>query len=402
MADISKIKTLDGTTYDIKDSVARDGKVSSGIMEILNPFAPEQSQKLYIDRLENALYFADKRWIVTGTVTSSTGATTDLSASQIANLFDMGEENMSIPPAGGTLVLTIDFTGNDGTAVFPNYPYGILCMDFYYTAGPQSVSARVYGKHTGSTSFWQTLTVTADPQNTTSQIRYRANQTGMYNMQKLEITVVAKSDSAASLSDVSYYLTRANKDKDMPYVSKLRSENLYYPLSAPSFVGPLTGNASTATKATQDESGNNIKASYASSISISDHTITLKNKNGASLGTVTVPDNNTTYSANTSKLVTTTVPNVTSVGSAPTLGTAIPADDITSWTTNTPTAFSVSGEKLIITSGTAATLSYTAKSIPNVTSVGSAPTLGTAITVATGSLASNGSGGTVATGITAS
>ena len=67
---------------------------------------------------------------------------------------------------------------------------------------------------------------------------------------------------------------------------------------SPEFVGKLTGNADTATsatKATQDESGNNIKASYASSISISDHTITLKNKNGTSLGTVTVPDNNTVY-----------------------------------------------------------------------------------------------------------
>ena len=60
------------------------------------------------------------------------------------------------------------------------------------------------------------------------------------------------------------------------------------------------GSAGSATKATQDESGNNIKASYASSISISDHTITLKNKNGVSLGTVTVPDNNTTYSLSAS------------------------------------------------------------------------------------------------------
>lgn len=150
-------------------------------------------------------------------------------------------------------------------------------------------------------------------------------------------------------------------------------------------------------------------------------------------------DSNTTYTATTSKLVTTTVPNVTSVGSAPTLGTAIPADDITAWsagtlptlgtaipadditawTSNTPTSFSISGEKLTITPGSSATLSYTAKSIPNVTgvgtlpslsytaksipnvtSVGSAPTLGTAITVATGSLAANGSGASVATGIT--
>lgn len=113
-------------------------------------------------------------------------------------------------------------------------------------------------------------------------------------------------------------------------------------------------------------------------------------------------DTNTKYTANTSKLVTTTVPNVTSAGSAPTLGTAIPADDITEWTPNVPTNFVVTGEKLKITVGSAATLKYTAKSIPNVTSAGSAPTFGTAITVATGALASNGSGGTVATGITAS
>lgn len=72
-------------------------------------------------------------------------------------------------------------------------------------------------------------------------------------------------------------------------------QNVTFPakITATSFSGSLTGNASSATKATQDESGNNIKASYASSISISDHTITLKNKNGESLGTVTVPD--TTY-----------------------------------------------------------------------------------------------------------
>lgn len=66
--------------------------------------------------------------------------------------------------------------------------------------------------------------------------------------------------------------------------------------------GDISGSAATATsatKATQDESGNNIKSTYAASFSISDHTITLKNKNGTSLGTVTVPDNNTTYTVDT-------------------------------------------------------------------------------------------------------
>lgn len=50
-----------------------------------------------------------------------------------------------------------------------------------------------------------------------------------------------------------------------------------------------------ATKALKDADGNVIKDTYAASFSISDHTITLKNKSGVSLGTVTVPDNNTTY-----------------------------------------------------------------------------------------------------------
>ncbi len=67
--------------------------------------------------------------------------------------------------------------------------------------------------------------------------------------------------------------------------------------SAQSITTPYATSAGSATKATQDESGNNIKATYANSFSISDHTITLKNKNGSSLGTVTVPDNDTKNTA---------------------------------------------------------------------------------------------------------
>jgi hypothetical protein len=51
----------------------------------------------------------------------------------------------------------------------------------------------------------------------------------------------------------------------------------------------LTGNASTATKATQDESGNNIKATYGASIGISGRTVTLSNKNGTSISTADIP-----------------------------------------------------------------------------------------------------------------
>ena len=72
-------------------------------------------------------------------------------------------------------------------------------------------------------------------------------------------------------------------------------QNATFPanVTATSFVGNLTGNvtgnATTATKSTQDESGNNIKASYASSMSISGNSLSLNNKNGTALSTVTIP-----------------------------------------------------------------------------------------------------------------
>ena len=53
---------------------------------------------------------------------------------------------------------------------------------------------------------------------------------------------------------------------------------------------------SAAEQATNDADGNDIRETYGHSISISGHTISLKDKNGNTLGnTITVPDNNTTY-----------------------------------------------------------------------------------------------------------
>ena len=45
----------------------------------------------------------------------------------------------------------------------------------------------------------------------------------------------------------------------------------------------------SAIKAISDDSGNNIKQSYASSLSISGQTLSLKNKNGSVLNSVTLP-----------------------------------------------------------------------------------------------------------------
>ena len=64
-----------------------------------------------------------------------------------------------------------------------------------------------------------------------------------------------------------------------------------------------------------------------------------------------------------------------SAGSTPTLGTAIDADDITNWDAGSASSATVSGGVLHITNSTVPTLSYTARSVPNVTDVGSTPSL---------------------------
>ena len=63
--------------------------------------------------------------------------------------------------------------------------------------------------------------------------------------------------------------------------------------------GSCTGNSATATKATGDESGNNIKASYASTMSLSGSTLTLKSKSGATLSTITLPASSGSSVSNT-------------------------------------------------------------------------------------------------------
>lgn len=64
-----------------------------------------------------------------------------------------------------------------------------------------------------------------------------------------------------------------------------------------------------------------------------------------------------------------------SAGSAPTLGTDIDADDITEWSSGSASSAVVENGVLRITNSVVPTLTYSAKTIPNVTSVGSAPTL---------------------------
>ena len=69
-------------------------------------------------------------------------------------------------------------------------------------------------------------------------------------------------------------------------------------ITAPTFVGALSGNASTATKATQDSAGQQINKTYIKGLSVSGKTITYTKGDGTT-GTITTQDTNTTYSTGT-------------------------------------------------------------------------------------------------------
>lgn len=67
------------------------------------------------------------------------------------------------------------------------------------------------------------------------------------------------------------------------------NNNKWEAVYANKLVGPLTGNAATATKATQDSAGQQINTTYIKSLSVSGKTITYTKGNGTT-GTITTKD----------------------------------------------------------------------------------------------------------------
>lgn len=65
-----------------------------------------------------------------------------------------------------------------------------------------------------------------------------------YNISQIEITINAKSDSAAWVSEIEFNPDRVSTSQS-PFVSKYVAETLYYPLTAPSFKGDLDGKLKT-------------------------------------------------------------------------------------------------------------------------------------------------------------
>lgn len=270
MADVSQIKLPSGTTYDIKDATARANSGVTGVKgsaeslyrtgnvnvtaanvgavaktdELLttNPFAPTSLRGPYISKIDNSLYAADKRWTVTVTNSSS----------PVRNLFDGNYESQLQIRDGKTSVITIDFS-ETSSGFFPGYAYGYYLISFYYACKPASVSARVYCNYASQGIGWHNISMSLVSDGSASQQVYRSEHQSYHQISQIEFTIVGDTTNNYGYTAVCQIEMHSDRPDSAlnPFLSKYGAETLYYPLTAPKFIGALQGNADTATNATK-------------------------------------------------------------------------------------------------------------------------------------------------------
>ena len=244
--------SLSNKIFSINSSVITKGDT----LQTTNPFGGKQ---LYISKIDNAFYAADKRWTVTGSYTGARSGT--YSASQLSNLFDGNYENTLTIFKGCTAKIRITFNTDyesdtyNGIKVFPGYPYGYVYLSYYYINTPSTSSKmRVYcnyndhgiGEHEYTMSLHAGSYPSPGASSGTSLVEVVRQP--VYAVSYIEFEITGATNYDVYLSQIEIKLDRPDSTKT-PFLSKYGSEKLYYPLTAPLFKGNLEGNATTATTA---------------------------------------------------------------------------------------------------------------------------------------------------------
>ena len=253
------------TTYSAGTGLSLSNKIFSinssvitkeDTLQTTNPFGGKQ---LYISKIDNAFYAADKRWTVTGSYTGARSGT--YSASQLSNLFDGNYENTLTIFKGCTAKIRITFNTDyesatyNGIKVFPGYPYGYVYLSYYYINTPSTSSKmRVYcnyndhgiGEHEYTMSLHAGSYPSPGASSGTSLVEVVRQP--VYAVSYIEFEITGATNYDVYLSQIEIKLDRPDSAKT-PFLSKYGSEKLYYPLTAPLFKGNLEGNATTATTA---------------------------------------------------------------------------------------------------------------------------------------------------------
>lgn len=149
-----------------------------------NDFSTDSS--FGISYLNNALYSADKRFIVE--TTGFSGGTDQL--------FDGNYEGGLTLAQGQTGTLTIS---NNGNNIIDGYPYGDIILSFYYNNVPESASVEVYCNYEPHGIGWKTLDLKSIEGSQKGIYKFT---NGFFNITQVRVTVTAKADISTSLVEV--------------------------------------------------------------------------------------------------------------------------------------------------------------------------------------------------------
>ena len=166
--------------------------------------------KIQFSQLDNALYAANHRFNVTLNGFASDTKTV---------LFNGSYEDSIQVPMGQTATIKIDNNGND---IISGYPYGKIILSFYYQSVPESVSIRVYTTY--GTAGWYSLPL-SEIRGTNGGVFVFDNS--YYAVKEVEITITAKSDINAALSEIDWFLNRASLS-NLPVVTKFAIDQELY------------------------------------------------------------------------------------------------------------------------------------------------------------------------------
>lgn len=220
-------------------------------------------RKFYNSKTDNAFCALNKRATVTATRYNADGSVNYVYSSthnSIAALFDGGYEGGPVNCAAGqSIKITIDLNDNE----YIMYPYGYIYVSFFYGAEPASVTCRQRSGYYGQDETWFTMATTK----LNNQLYSCSNPQAVPWARGWEITITSTDSKSVYVTEIEMFNNRTGYDA---VLVKNKAQTLYYPLTAPEFVGKLTGTADSATKSSQDENGNVIHNTYATKTELQD------------------------------------------------------------------------------------------------------------------------------------
>lgn len=224
----SSISTLfepKGTLHDDRyyTETEMDGMLSEkiGYGEVLMNTNHFGGKELYINSINNAMFRAESRWQVTGTMYNADGTVADtVSEGELYKLFDGNYESNIHIPAGMYIIIHVLFNGGN----FPGYPYGNFYLSHYNTNHSESAKLRVYCNYEPHGIGWHEVNFVTHMENGTYYIAKARN--GKYNISEIEFEIHAPDLEDASITQIEWQLDRPG-DSEMPVVDKYRENSMY-------------------------------------------------------------------------------------------------------------------------------------------------------------------------------